>query len=53
MRLERDHAHYEREMFFVDVGKLRAICEVMSPDDFPTEGDEVRPVKRGKFGYVP
>ena len=29
------------------------ICKVMSPVDFPTEGDEVRPVKRGKFGYVP
>ena len=29
------------------------ICKVMSPVDFPTEGDEVRPVRRGKFGYVP
>ena len=29
------------------------ICKVMSPVDFPTEGDEVRPVKRGKSGYVP
>ena len=29
------------------------ICKVMSPVAFPTEGDEVRPVKRGKFGYAP
>ena len=29
------------------------ICKVMSPVAFSTEGDEVRPVKRGKFGYVP
>ena len=29
------------------------ICKVMSPVDFPTEGDGVWPVKRGKFGYVP
>ena len=29
------------------------ICKVMWPVDFPTEGDEVRPVKRGKFGYAP
>ena len=29
------------------------ICKVMSPVAFPTEGDEVLPVKRGKFGYVP
>ena len=29
------------------------VCKVMSPVAFPTEGDEVRPVKRGKFGFVP
>ena len=29
------------------------ICKVMSPVACPTEGDEVLPVKRGKFGYVP
>ena len=53
MRVERDLAYQEREMLSKNVVELRAICEVMSPDDFPTEGDEVRPVKRGKFGYVP
>ena len=38
-----------------DSGTITAgeIRKVMSPVDFPTEGDEVRPVKRGKFGYVP
>ena len=29
------------------------ICKVMSPVAFSTEADEVRPVKRGKFGFVP
>ena len=29
------------------------ICKVMSPVACPTEGDEVLPVKRVKFGYVP
>ena len=29
------------------------ICKVMSPVAFLKEGDEVLPVKRGKFGYVP
>ena len=52
MRVERDRAYQEREMLSKNVVELRAICEVMSPDDFPTEGDEVRPVKRGQFGYV-
>ena len=52
MRVERDLAYQEREMLSKNVVELRAICEVMSPDDFPTEGDEVRPVKRGRFGYV-
>ena len=38
-----------------DSGTITAgeIRKAMSPVDFPTEGDEVRPVKRGKFGYVP
>ena len=53
MRVERDLANLDREKLSENVVALRAICEVMSPDDFPTEGDEVRPVKRGKFGYVP
>ena len=53
MRVERDRAYQEREMLSKNVVELRAICEVMSPDDFPTEGDEVRPVKRGKYGNVP
>ena len=52
MRVERDLAYQEREMLSKNVVELRAICEVMSPDDFLTEGDEVRPVKRGRFGYV-
>ena len=52
MRVERDLAYQEREMLSKNVVELRAICEVMSPDDFPTEGDEVRPVKRGRFGCV-
>ena len=51
MRVERDLAYQEREMLSKNVVELRAICEVMSPD--LTKGDEVRPVKRGKFGYVP
>ena len=29
------------------------ICKVMSPVAFPTEGDEVLPVKRAKFGMFP
>ena len=52
MRVERDLAYLEHEMLSKHFVALRAICEVMSPDDFPTEGDEVRPVKRGRFGYV-
>ena len=53
MRVERDLAYQEREMLSKNVVELRAICEVMSPDDFLTKRDEVRPEKRGKFGYVP
>ena len=49
MRVERDLAYLERDMVSKNVVALRAICEVMSPDDFPTEGDEVRPVKRGRL----
>ena len=52
MRVERDLANLDREKLSENVVALRAICEAMSPDDFLTKRDEVRPEKRGRFSYV-
>ena len=40
-------------LFAMVVASAVVLVTVMSPVAFSTEGYEVRPVKRGKFGYVP